>query len=51
MKVEYLPSFVKDLKTLKSTPVFQQIKEFAFGEIPNVNDLQTIVNLKKIERR
>ena len=49
MKVEYLPSFVKDLKALKSTPVFQQIKEFAFAEIPNVNDLQTIVNLKKLK--
>ncbi|MEG3844080.1 type II toxin-antitoxin system RelE/ParE family toxin [Microcoleus sp. herbarium14] len=49
MKVEYLPSFLKDLKALKSTPVFQQIKEFAFAEIPNVNDLQTIVNLKKLK--
>ncbi|MDQ2099292.1 MAG: type II toxin-antitoxin system RelE/ParE family toxin [Tychonema bourrellyi B0820] len=49
MKVEYLPSFLKDLKALKSTPVFQQIKDFAFAEIPNSNDLQTIVNLKKLK--
>ncbi len=29
MKVEYLPSFLKDLKALKSTPVFEQIKAIA----------------------
>lgn len=49
MKVEYLPSFLKDLKALKSTPVFEQIKAIAFEEIPNVTDLQTIVNLKKLK--
>ncbi len=49
MKVEYLPSFLKDLKALKSTPVFEQVKDFAFAEIPNSNDLQTIVNLKKLK--
>ncbi|MEG3939099.1 MULTISPECIES: type II toxin-antitoxin system RelE family toxin [unclassified Microcoleus] len=37
------------LKALKSTPAFVQIKEFAFVEIANVNDLQTIVNLKKLK--
>ncbi|WP_373535044.1 type II toxin-antitoxin system RelE/ParE family toxin [Microcoleus sp.] len=30
-------------------PAFVQIKEFAFVEIANVNDLQTIVNLKKLK--
>ena len=40
MKVEYLPSFLKDLKALKSTPVFEQIKAFAFAEIPNSNDFR-----------
>jgi mRNA interferase RelE/StbE len=30
MKVEYLPSFLKDLKVLKSTPVFEQIKGLVF---------------------
>jgi mRNA-degrading endonuclease RelE of RelBE toxin-antitoxin system len=49
MKVEYLPSFLKDLKALKSTPVFEQIKAMAFEEIPNATDLQTIVNLKKLK--
>jgi mRNA interferase RelE/StbE len=47
MKVEYLPSFLKDLKALKSTPIFEQIKDLVFEEIPNAADLQTIVNLKK----
>lgn len=30
MRVEYLPSFLKDLKALKSTPVFEQIKAIVF---------------------
>jgi mRNA interferase RelE/StbE len=47
MKVEYLPSFLKDLKALKSTPIFEQIKDLVFEEILNAADLQTIVNLKK----
>lgn len=47
MKVEYLPTFLKDLKALKSTPVFEQVKAVVFAEIPNLTDLQTLVNLKK----
>ena len=49
MKVEYLPSFLKDLKALKSAPVFEQVKAIVFVEIPNVTDLQTIINLKKLK--
>lgn len=49
MKVEYLPTFLKDLKALKSTPVFEQVKAVVFAEIPNLTDLQTLVNLKKIK--
>jgi mRNA interferase RelE/StbE len=49
MKVEYLPSFLKDLKVLKSTPVFEQIKGLVFDEIPNLSDLQNLVNLKKLK--
>ncbi|MBD2485496.1 type II toxin-antitoxin system RelE/ParE family toxin [Planktothrix sp. FACHB-1365] len=49
MKVEYLPSFLKDLKSLKSTPVFEQIKGLVFDEIPNLSDLQNLVNLKKLK--
>ena len=49
MNIEYLPSFLKDLKALKSTPVFDQIKVIAFEEIPNLTDWQTIINLKKLK--
>jgi len=49
MKVEYLPSFLKDLKALKSAPIFDQVKAIVFEEIPNVTDLQTIINLKKLK--
>lgn len=49
MNIEYLPSFLKDLKALKSAPVFEQIKIIAFEEIPNLTDLQTIINLKKLK--
>jgi mRNA interferase RelE/StbE len=49
MKVEYLPSFLKDLKSLKSTPVFEQIKGLVFDEIPNLSDLQNLLNLKKLK--
>ena len=49
MKVEYLPSFLKDLKALKSAPVFEQVKAIVFEEIPNLTDLQTIINLKKLK--
>ncbi len=36
MKNEYKPSFLKDLKALKSTPSFETIKALAFTEIPNL---------------
>lgn len=40
MNIEYLPSFLKDLKALKSTPVFDQVKAITFEEIPNLTNLQ-----------
>ncbi|VXD20543.1 putative toxin RelE2 [Planktothrix serta PCC 8927] len=43
------PVFCYVLKALKSTPVFDQIKAIAFEEIPNLTDLQTIINLKKLK--
>ena len=41
MKVEYLPSFLKNLKALKSAPVFEQVKAIVFEKIPNVIPLLT----------
>ncbi|KPQ38679.1 MAG: type II toxin-antitoxin system RelE family toxin [Phormidium sp.] len=49
MKTEYKPSFLKDLKALKSTPRFETIKALAFTEIPNLLKLEEIGNLKKLK--
>ena len=49
MNTEYIPSFVKDLKALKSTPVFESIKALVFEEIPNLPSFEDITNLKKLK--
>jgi len=47
MKVEYLPSFLKDLKALKSTPSYSAIRNLVFQEIPNCSSFEEIRGLKK----
>jgi mRNA interferase RelE/StbE len=49
MRVKYQPSFIKDLKALKSTSVFQQIKRLVFEEIPTYQEFVGIANLKKLK--
>lgn len=49
MKTEYKPSFLKDLKALKSTPSFETIKALAFTEIPNLQKFEDIGNLKRLK--
>lgn len=49
MNTEYLPSFLKDLKALKSTPVFESIRTLVFEEIPNLLSFEEIRNLKKLK--
>lgn len=49
MKTEYLPSFIKDLKSLKSNPIYHKIKELVTSEILNYDHLTAIPNLKKIK--
>ena len=49
MKTQYLPSFLKDLKALKSTPVFESIRSLVFEEIPNASSLEDLKNLKKLK--
>lgn len=51
MNTEYLPSFLKDLKALKSTPEFASIKALVFEEIPAIPDFEDIINLKKVKGR
>ncbi|MCL1469445.1 type II toxin-antitoxin system RelE family toxin [Argonema antarcticum] len=49
MNTQYLPSFIKDLKALKSTPVFESIKALVFEEIPDIPNFEDIPNLKKLK--
>ncbi len=49
MKTEYLPTFIKDLKKLKSNPIYSQIKNLVTKEIPNHENLTEINNIKKIK--
>ncbi len=49
MNTQYLPSFVKDIKALKSTPVFASIKRLVFEEIPNLTSFEDIANLKQLK--
>ncbi len=49
MNIEYLPSFLKDLKDLRGTPVYQAVYAIAFEEILEIKDLRDIQNLKKMK--
>lgn len=49
MNVNYLPSFIKELKALKSTPYFKPINTLVFEEIPQLERLADLKNLKKLQ--
>jgi mRNA interferase RelE/StbE len=49
MNVNYLPSFLKELKALRSTPYFKPINSLVFEEIPKVAGLADIKNVKKLQ--
>jgi mRNA interferase RelE/StbE len=49
MNVNYLPSFIKELKDLKSTPYFKLINTLVFEEIPKLEGLADLKNLKKLQ--
>lgn len=49
MKTQYQPSFIKDIKALKSASGFQSIKKMVFEDIPNYESLNQIAHLKKIK--
>jgi len=46
--VNYLPSFIRDLKALKKSPIYETIKQLAFEEIP-ASGIDQIPDLKKIK--
>jgi mRNA interferase RelE/StbE len=47
--IQYLPSFIKDLKALKSTPYYETIKTLVFEEIPQILTFEEITNIKKLQ--
>ncbi|MEL7054486.1 MAG: type II toxin-antitoxin system RelE/ParE family toxin [Cyanobacteria bacterium J06588_5] len=49
MKVEFLPRFIKDLKALKSSSSYAEIKRVAFEEIPSKESLSDLKNVKKLK--
>ena len=49
MKINYLPTFIKDLKDLKSTSPYSVIKNLVFTDILAVKQLSEINNLKKFK--
>ena len=48
MNTQYQPGFLKDIKTIKSTPYFESIKSVVFKEIPLLESFEEISNLKKL---
>ena len=49
MKANYLPTFVKDIKALKSSPYYSTIKNVVFEEILTYQQLSEMVNVKKLK--
>ncbi|MDY6784849.1 MAG: type II toxin-antitoxin system RelE/ParE family toxin [Cyanobacteriota bacterium] len=46
MEIQYRQAFLKDLKHLKSSSIYQRIYNLAFTTLPALNTLQEIPNLK-----
>jgi mRNA-degrading endonuclease RelE of RelBE toxin-antitoxin system len=49
MKTNYLPTFIKDIKSLKSTSSYSAIQNLVFTDILAVQNLKEISNLKKLK--
>jgi mRNA interferase RelE/StbE len=49
MDIRYTKRFLKDLKALQSTEVYEKICALVLEEMPNLEDLSTIVNLSKLK--
>ena len=49
MNVTYKKKFLKDLKALQSTDVYEKICTLVLEEIPNAEDLSTLANLSKLK--
>jgi mRNA-degrading endonuclease RelE of RelBE toxin-antitoxin system len=49
LDVQYRQLFLKDLKKLKSQPIYHQIVELAFTTLPNVDSLQEMKDIKAMK--
>jgi mRNA interferase RelE/StbE len=49
MNIKYTKRFLKDLKALQSTDVYEKISALVLVEIPEALDLSTIGNLSKLK--
>lgn len=49
LDVKYAETFLKDLKSLKSTPYYNKIKRVCFTELPSCSSVKDIKSLKKLE--
>jgi mRNA-degrading endonuclease RelE of RelBE toxin-antitoxin system len=47
--MEYLPTFIGDLKKLKKTPDYANIRLIAFETVPSCQNITEIKNIKKIK--
>ena len=50
MRTLYLPSFIKDLKSLRGLPVYDRVKSVAFDEVPQCRHLNEISNFPKLRK-
>jgi mRNA-degrading endonuclease RelE of RelBE toxin-antitoxin system len=49
MKTKYLPTFIKELKKLKSSPNYSHIRKFIFEEIiicPDLSNISIVISIK-----
>ena len=49
MEIKYRQSFLKDLKNLKGSSVYQRIYEIAFTTLPQAQNLQELSNIKAMQ--
>ena len=49
INVEYSERFLRDLKKLKRNPIYQELREYCFENLPLHESLSSIKGLKKIQ--
>ena len=49
MEVQYRQLFLKDLKNLKNQPIYTQIFDLAFSNLPKIETLREINNVKAMK--